>query len=180
MNGPIVVICLAGALFVARALHYATSVTPASPRQTSTASEPNADQDSELARPLLNDATKNTFATSRQTLATSPGALPDRQAASKDRVSVSVPPQDPLLEELANLKRRLRLGPNQIQYWPAVESALRNAVKSRRQTGSLSTQKMQELVKASTSLLLVLNEEQKREARHSARKLGLDDIASLI
>ena len=170
MHRPIVVICLAGALFVGRALHYAG----VSPHHTLTASVPSAGsfQDSDLGRSLPTDPSKTT--------ATSPGPPRDPQITFKKPVFASVPPKDVVLEELANLKRRLRLAPIQIQYWPAVESALRNAIQNRSQTGSITTEKMQELVKASTPLLLVLNEDQKKEARRSARKLGFDNIASQI
>jgi hypothetical protein len=92
---------------------------------------------------------------------------------------------------IAGLKTRLRLSDDQIGYWPAVESALRDvARKQLRHTGKsmqgakinidVNSPEVQQLIWAAMPLLMRLRDEQKSEIRKLARIMGLEQVASQI
>jgi hypothetical protein len=107
----------------------------------------------------------------------------------------SPPPQKPyaLLSDaqIATIKERLRLSPDQESYWPAVETALRavaRKIHATRQAAPHATgapidpdsAEVQQLKSAAMPLLFQLREDQKREVRTLARLIGLEKVASLI
>jgi hypothetical protein len=94
--------------------------------------------------------------------------------------------------QIANIKRRLRLTPDQESLWPAVEVALRNISYSKKgqemKVASAHTAPMayvdpnsadvQRLKYAALPLIMRLNENQKQEVRSMAQGMGLDGVAS--
>jgi hypothetical protein len=95
-------------------------------------------------------------------------------------------------EQIAGIKGRLRLSPDQESYWPAVETALRavaRKIHATRQTDPRATgvppidpdsPEVEQLKSAAMPLLWQLREDQKREVRSLARLIGLDRVASMI
>src|SRR5262245_21307944 len=97
--------------------------------------------------------------------------------------------------QLASIKHRLRLTPDQEQYWPQVAAALR-AISYRlgRQVGDKSvvgpksrvasidpnSSEVQRLKSAAIPLIMTMREDQKREVRALARLMGLEAVASQI
>jgi hypothetical protein len=93
--------------------------------------------------------------------------------------------------QIAGIKERLRLSPDQESYWPAVEDALRaiaRKIHATRQTdpkaGNVPIDpdgaEVQQLKSAAMPLLFQLREDQKREVRSLARLIGLEKVASMI
>jgi hypothetical protein len=89
--------------------------------------------------------------------------------------------------QIASIKERLKLTPDQEQYWPAVEQALQAIAfhHSRDKTTNLksldpNSAEVQTLVSAAIPLIMRLREEQKREVRTLARLMGLENVASQI
>jgi hypothetical protein len=117
------------------------------------------------------------------------------EAAKPKLVTRPPPPQKPytLLSDaqIATIKERLRLSPEQESYWPAVETALRavaRKIHATRQAAPHSTgapidpdsAEVQQLKSAAMPLLFQLREDQKREVRTLARLIGLEKVASQI
>ncbi|MBU6462695.1 MAG: hypothetical protein KGK01_10805 [Bradyrhizobium sp.] len=93
--------------------------------------------------------------------------------------------------QIAGIKERLRLSPDQEPYWPAVESALRavaRKIHSNRQAAPHATgapidpdsAEVQQLKSAAMPLLFQLREDQKNEVRTLARLIGLEKVAAQI
>jgi hypothetical protein len=94
--------------------------------------------------------------------------------------------------QIAGIKARLRLTPEQAEHWPAVETALRAVAKmqlremrQRRNSGGkinidVNGPEVQQLIWAAMPLIHRLREDQKREVRNLARVIGLDEVASRI
>jgi hypothetical protein len=88
--------------------------------------------------------------------------------------------------QIAGIRRRLHLSPDQERMWPAVAVALRNigSVKAREATrrGPQSidpdSTEVQDLKSAAIPLLMSFNSEQKDEVRNLAHVMGLDQLAS--
>jgi hypothetical protein len=94
--------------------------------------------------------------------------------------------------QIANIRRRLRLTPDQEALWPAVEVALRNISYSKKaqemRVASAHSAPMayvdpnsadvQRLKYAALPLIMRLNEDQKQEVRSMAHVMGLDGVAS--
>jgi hypothetical protein len=87
--------------------------------------------------------------------------------------------------QIAGIKRRLHLTPEQEEMWPAVESALRHIAFARardahRHGGSLdpNSTEVQDLKSAAIPLLMSFSSEQKDEVRNLAHVMGLDQLAS--
>ena len=89
--------------------------------------------------------------------------------------------------QIASIKARLHLTPDQEQMWPAVEAALRNIAYKRTQLAreggaanvqSLDPNAVQGLKTAAVPLIMSFNEEQKEEVRNLAHVMGLDQLAS--
>jgi hypothetical protein len=94
--------------------------------------------------------------------------------------------------QIAGIKERLKLSPDQEYYWPAVESALRavaRKIHSTRQADAHTTAappidpdsaEVQQLKSAAMPLLFQLREDQKNEVRTLARLIGLERVAAQI
>jgi hypothetical protein len=96
--------------------------------------------------------------------------------------------------QIASIKRRLQLSPDQERMWPAVEAALRSiayakargeahrygAPKSAAQLANIdpNSAEVQGLKSAAFPLILSFNSEQKSEVRTLAHVMGLDQLAS--
>ena len=95
--------------------------------------------------------------------------------------------------QIASIKQRLHLTPNQERMWPAVEAALRNLayVKAREahRNGAAAgttgiafanpeSAEVQDLKSAAVPLLMSFSAEQKNEVRSLAHVMGLDQLAS--
>jgi hypothetical protein len=93
--------------------------------------------------------------------------------------------------QIASIKERLNLTPDQERMWPAVEVALRNIAyahaQDARHGGSSATQsaaldsdsiEVQGLKSAATPLLMSFNSDQKAEVRNLAHVMGLDQLAT--
>jgi hypothetical protein len=107
-----------------------------------------------------------------------------------------LPPPTPmgLLDDgqIAGIKSRLQLTPEQAQHWPAVEAALRAVAKTQlrelrrnRHAGGrinidVNSPEVQQLIWAAMPLLGQLREDQKREVRKLVRVIGLEQVASRI
>jgi hypothetical protein len=93
--------------------------------------------------------------------------------------------------QIAGIKERLKLSPDQEYYWPSVENALRavaHRIEANRRAhphaGSMpidpDSPEVQELKSAAMPLLFGLREDQKREVRSLARLIGLEKVAEMI
>jgi hypothetical protein len=94
--------------------------------------------------------------------------------------------------QITGLRGRLRLTSDQVEFWPAVEAALRDVVRTQlRGTGSkiarggkmnidVNSPEVQKLIWAAMPLLMRLREDQKSEVRKLARVIGLEQVASQI
>jgi hypothetical protein len=92
--------------------------------------------------------------------------------------------------QISGLKGRLRLSSDQVEYWPAVEAALRDVVRTQLRgtkhavAGKINidtdSPEIQKLIWAAMPLLMRLREDQKNEVRKLARVIGLDQVASQI
>jgi hypothetical protein len=94
--------------------------------------------------------------------------------------------------QIASIKERLHLTPDQEQMWPAVEAALRNIayaraqqargrgapVSAETQAAAIDPNAVQGLKSAAVPLILSFNSEQKDEVRNLAHVMGLDQLAS--
>ncbi len=94
--------------------------------------------------------------------------------------------------QIAGIKERLKLSPDQESYWPAVENALRavaRKIHATRQAEPVGAPvppidpdaaEVQQLKSAAMPLLFQLREDQKREVRSLARLIGLEKVAAAI
>ncbi|HEX3939191.1 MAG TPA: hypothetical protein VHX43_16925 [Xanthobacteraceae bacterium] len=91
--------------------------------------------------------------------------------------------------QIASIKERLHLTPDQEQMWPAVEAALRNIAYTRAQqardrrrgvvqTGDIDPDSVANLKSAAVPLIMSFNDDQKQEVRDLAHVMGLDQLAS--
>lgn len=93
--------------------------------------------------------------------------------------------------QIAGIKERLKLSPDQESYWPGVEKALRaiaRKIHSTKQADPASgmppidpdCEEVAQLKSAAMPLLFQLREDQKKEVRSLARIIGLERVASMI
>ena len=93
--------------------------------------------------------------------------------------------------QIASIKERLHLTPDQEQMWPAVEGALRNiaytrAQQARRrgisgdtmQVADIDPESVEGLKSAAVPLIMSFDDEQKQQVRDLAHVMGLDQLAS--
>jgi len=89
--------------------------------------------------------------------------------------------------QIASIKRRLHLTPDQKRMWPAVAAALRNIgferareVRGRDAAGAIdpNSPEVQDLKSAAIPLIMSFSDDQKDEVRNLARGMGLDQLAS--
>ncbi len=126
-----------------------------------------------------------------------PAAMPPAPLAqpAPKVVAKPAPPKPYALlsdEQIAGIKGRLKLSPDQEYYWPAVETALRavaRKIHATRQADPHATgappidpdsPEVEQLKSAAMPLLWQLREDQKREVRSLARLIGLERVASMI
>jgi hypothetical protein len=114
--------------------------------------------------------------------------------AAKPKLPSPPPAPMGLLDDgqIAGIKSRLRLTPEQAEHWPGVETALRAVAKMqlremrlhRNSNGKVNidvnSPEVQQLVWAAMPLLGQLREDQKREVRRLVRVIGLEQVASRI
>jgi hypothetical protein len=148
--------------------------------------------------PVPEPQTTASAAPSPETAAYAPEARKPRAVATlpvaPEKPKRQAPPAESnLLDDgaISGLKTRLRLTSDQMEYWPAVESALREVARTQlrhtpkqKQTGKINidvnSAEVQQLIWAAMPLLMRLREEQKSEVRKLARILGLEQVASQI
>ena len=93
--------------------------------------------------------------------------------------------------QIAGIKERLKLSPDQESYWPGVEKALRAIARKMHSTKQADpaagmppidpdSEEVEQLKSAAMPLLFQLREDQKREVRALARIIGLERVASMI
>jgi hypothetical protein len=93
--------------------------------------------------------------------------------------------------QIAGIKERLKLSPDQESYWPSVEKALRAIARKMHSTKQADpasgtppidpdSEEVQQLKSAAMPLLFQLREDQKKEVRALARIIGLERVASMI
>ncbi len=125
---------------------------------------------------------------------TEPPAPAERPASPKPKLASHPQPEKYALlsdSQIAGIKKRLRLSPEQEYYWPAVDRALHaiarkielaRQVNPRANAGSLDpdSPEVQELKSAAMPLLFQLREDQKDEVRKLARVIGLEKVAAEI
>jgi len=124
--------------------------------------------------------------------ATSPAAPPAKVAAAPPRHPANERPGYILNDaQIASIKARLHLTPDQEDMWPAVEAALRNmaythmppgrgrgAGAGETQAAAVDPNAVQGLKSAAVPLILSFNSEQKEEVRNLVHVMGLDQLAS--
>jgi hypothetical protein len=113
-------------------------------------------------------------------------------AVAPKRLPPAPPAASNMLDDgaIAGLKARLRLSADQMEYWPAVETALREvartqlrhtkAMQGRKVNIDVNSPEVQQLIWAAMPLLTRLRDEQKSEIRKLARIMGLEQVASQI
>ena len=119
--------------------------------------------------------------------------LPHERPAEKTRKPPpAAPASSGLLDDgqISGLKGRLRLTSDQVEYWPPVEAALRDVVRTQlRGTKHVvggkvnidtNSPEVQKLIWAAMPLLMRLRDDQKSEVRKLARVIGLEQVASQI
>jgi hypothetical protein len=122
-------------------------------------------------------------------VAAAPVAPPKPKAAAKPPVQKNYA----LLSDvqIAGIKERLKLSPDQEAYWPGVEKALRaiaRKIHATKQTEpaagtppiDMDSEEVAQLKSAAMPLLFQLREDQKSEVRSLARIIGLERVASMI
>jgi hypothetical protein len=93
--------------------------------------------------------------------------------------------------QIAGIKERLKLSPDQESYWPGVEKALRAIARKMHSTKQADpaagappidpeSEEVAQLKSAAMPLLFQLREDQKKEVRSLARIIGLERVASMI
>jgi hypothetical protein len=175
----------------------ATASPPAStePSQQAAASPPAAQLPSEEHAP---EPLREAYA--------SPAPADEIEAPHETSAHAAEPPPKPKVAEkpapqksyallsdaqIAGIKERLKLSPDQEYYWPSVETALRavaHRIEANRRAhphaGSMpidpDSPEVQELKSAAMPLLFGLREDQKREVRSLARLIGLEKVAEMI
>jgi hypothetical protein len=118
------------------------------------------------------------------------------QPASESRAAIAVHRRAPdrpgyVLNDaqIASIKTRLQLTPDQERMWPAVEAALRNIAYTRMQeararnaaatqVSAVDPNAVQGLKSAAVPLIMSFNSEQKEEVRNLAHIMGLDQLAA--
>ncbi len=93
--------------------------------------------------------------------------------------------------QIASIKERLHLTPDQEQMWPAVEAALRNIAYTRAQwarrrgvsgdtmqVADIDPESVEGLKSAAVPLIMSFDDEQKQQVRDLAHVMGLDQLAS--
>ena len=85
--------------------------------------------------------------------------------------------------QIASIRQRLHLTPQQEEMWPSVAAALRNIAYARAQAprgrgGEVDPDSVENLKSAAVPLIMSFNEDQKQQVRDLAHVMGLDQLAS--
>jgi hypothetical protein len=119
--------------------------------------------------------------------APAPEARPAERRASLVPTAPARPkPDNHILNDaqIASIKSRLKLTPDQQRYWPGVEAALRGlAYKINKSGGKLAAidadgAEVQQLKSAAIPLIMTLSEQQKNEVRQLVQVMGLQRLAA--
>jgi hypothetical protein len=124
-------------------------------------------------------------------LSGTPAAAPSAPGLAETRKALVEPRlEDGILTvtQIARIKARLHLTPDQERHWGAVENELREISRqlaTQKASGkkpkiALSAVDAQRLYWAAGPLIMSLREDQKQEVRRLARAMGLEQVASLI
>ena len=122
---------------------------------------------------------------------TPPKASPAPEARPAERRASLVPTAKPKPDnhvlndaQIASIKARLKLTPDQQRYWPGVEAALRGiAYKINKSGGKLAAidadgAEVQQLKNAAIPLIMMFSEQQKNEVRQLVQVMGLQRLAA--
>jgi hypothetical protein len=115
-----------------------------------------------------------------------PGARPERRASLVPTAPARPKPDNHILNDaqIASIKARLKLTPDQQRYWPGVEAALRGiAYKVNKSGGKLAAidaegAEVQQLKNAAIPLIMMFSEQQKNEVRQLVQVMGLQKLAA--
>jgi hypothetical protein len=116
-----------------------------------------------------------------------PEARPAERRASLVPTAPARPkPDNHILNDaqIASIKARLKLTPDQQRYWPGVEAALRGiAYKINKSGGKLASidadgPEVQQLKSAAIPLIMMFSEQQKNEVRQLVQVMGLQKLAA--
>ena len=119
--------------------------------------------------------------------APAPEARPaERRASLVPTVPARPKPDNHILNDaqIASIKARLKLTPDQQRYWPGVEAALRGiAYKINKSGGKLASidaegPEVQQLKTAAIPLIMMFSEQQKNEVRQLVQVMGLQKLAA--
>jgi hypothetical protein len=119
--------------------------------------------------------------------APAPEARPVERRASLVPTAPARPkPDNHILNDaqIASIKARLKLTPDQQRYWPGVEAALRGiAYKINKSGGKLAavdadSAEVQQLKSAAIPLIMMFSEQQKNEVRQLVQVMGLQKLAA--
>ncbi len=152
----------------------------------------------QLQAPQLSEPLRQAYAAAAPSDLAVPNvtAAPAPAPAKPKPVAVAKPPAQKnytLLSDMqiAGIKERLKLSPDQESYWPGVEKALRAIARKMHSTKQADpaagappidpdSDEVAQLKSAAMPLLFQLREDQKREVRALARIIGLERVASMI
>jgi hypothetical protein len=115
-----------------------------------------------------------------------PEARPERRASLVPTAPAKPKPDNHILNDaqIASIKARLKLTPDQQRYWPGVEAALRGiAYKVNKSGGKLAAidaegAEVQQLKSAAIPLIMMFSEQQKDEVRQLVQVMGLQKLAA--
>jgi hypothetical protein len=156
-----------------------------------------ADQPADTVEaPQLSEPLRQAYAAAAPSDLAVPNVTAAPTPAKPKPVAVAKPPVQKnytLLSDMqiAGIKERLKLSPDQESYWPGVEKALRAIARKMHSTKQADpaagmppidpdSEEVAQLKSAAMPLLFQLREDQKREVRALARIIGLERVASMI
>jgi hypothetical protein len=174
---------------VPQAVHQAVSQAPQDPVLEATVQMAAAEDLNSL--PALN-ANKTRQAPPPAAVAAAPVRANRAPAVAGRRLATNRPGYMLDDAQIASIKERLHLTPDQEQMWPAVEAALRNIAytRARQERGrgvpagsaqlaaDVDPESVVGLKSAAVPLIMSFNDEQKQEVRDLAHVMGLDQLAS--
>jgi hypothetical protein len=118
------------------------------------------------------------------------GSIQSAPALAAVKKAIVVPKLDKdgtfTVAQIAQIKASMNLRPDQEQYWPPVEGALRELARQfvAQKTGgkkvAIGAAEAQRLYWAAGPLIMSMTEDQKQEIRRIARAMGLAQVASLL
>lgn len=158
--------------------------------------QPAQTADAQQALPPLTEPLRQAYAAAAPADLAVPNVTAAPAPAKPKPVAVAKPPVQKnytLLSDvqIAGIKERLKLSPDQESYWPGVEKALRAIARKMHSTKQADpaagappidpdSDEVAQLKSAAMPLLFQLREDQKREVRALARIIGLERVASMI